>query len=105
LVETSSSVKCPVCDVEMHLVRRLPFRVGGTGGGWKLIFGELAELGEEMLPLDVYLCPKCGRVELFADEKAKEYLLRISYFKKCVKCGRQIPIASEQCSYCGAEQK
>jgi hypothetical protein len=28
-----------------------------------------------------------------------------SFLKKCVKCGKDIPIASEQCPHCGAEQK
>jgi hypothetical protein len=28
-----------------------------------------------------------------------------SFLKKCVKCGKDVPIASEQCPYCGAEQK
>jgi hypothetical protein len=27
-----------------------------------------------------------------------------SFLKKCVKCGREIPIASEECQYCEAEQ-
>ena len=27
-----------------------------------------------------------------------------SFLKKCVKCGRKIPIASEECPYCGAQQ-
>lgn len=27
------------------------------------------------------------------------------FLKKCVKCGREIPIASEECPYCGATQK
>jgi hypothetical protein len=39
------------------------FRVGGTSGGWKLLFGELAELGEGMLNLEVRVCPSCGQVE------------------------------------------
>jgi len=30
---------------------------------------------------------------------------RRSFLKKCVKCGRDIPIASEECPYCNAEQK
>jgi hypothetical protein len=30
---------------------------------------------------------------------------RRSFLKKCVRCGRDIPIASEQCPYCNAEQK
>jgi hypothetical protein len=40
------------------------FRVGGTAGGWKLLFGELAELGEGKLSLEVFACASCGKVEL-----------------------------------------
>jgi hypothetical protein len=45
--------------------------------------------------------------------KLNRFLLRItrgqetrrSFLKKCVNCGKDIPIASEQCPYCNAEQK
>ena len=40
------------------------FRVGGTSGGWKLFFGEWAELGEGMLKLEVLYCETCAKVEL-----------------------------------------
>jgi len=40
------------------------FRVGGTSGGWKLLFGELAELGEQMLPFELLACGRCRRVEM-----------------------------------------
>jgi len=40
------------------------FRTGGTSGGWKLLFGELAELGEDMLAMEVFACGNCRRVEL-----------------------------------------
>jgi len=53
----------------------MDFRVGGTGGGWKLLLGEWAELGESMIPLQVYVCPRCGRIELFADEETKRRML------------------------------
>jgi hypothetical protein len=39
------------------------FRVGGTSGGWKLFFGEWAELGEDMIPLETFGCATCGHVE------------------------------------------
>ena len=42
----------------------LEFRVGGTSGGWKLLFGELAELGEDMIPLEAFGCATSGHVEL-----------------------------------------
>jgi len=40
------------------------FRTGGTSGGWKLLFGELAELGEDMIPLEILACGNCRRVEM-----------------------------------------
>ena len=58
------------------------FRIGGTGGTWKLIFGEWAELGEKMIPFYIYVCPKCGKIELFVDEKTKEKLTRSKRNKK-----------------------
>lgn len=61
-----------------------------------------------MLCSDVYLCPKCGHIGMFADEKARRFLLKMTpkaFLKKCVECGKEIPIASEECPYCKAEQK
>jgi len=40
------------------------FRVGGTSGGWQLLFGTYAELSEETLPLEAFACSSCRRVEL-----------------------------------------
>ncbi len=42
------------------------FRVGGSTGGWKLLFGEWAEPGEEMLSFEILVCPSCRRAELRA---------------------------------------
>lgn len=39
------------------------FRTGGTSGGWKLLFGELAELGEGMVRFELLACRECGHVE------------------------------------------
>jgi hypothetical protein len=40
------------------------FRSGGTRGGWKLLFGEWAELGEEMVTIDLLACPNCRHIEM-----------------------------------------
>jgi hypothetical protein len=37
-------------------------------------------------------------------EYAKEGKTPKGFLKKCVRCSRDIPVASEQCSYCGAKQ-
>ena len=38
-------------------------RTGGSSGSWKLIFGEFAELGEDLIPLELFACDACGSVE------------------------------------------
>ena len=55
---------CLRCGAALESLGVEQFRVGGTSGGWKLLFGEWAELGEGMLDLEVWACRACGRVEL-----------------------------------------
>jgi DNA-directed RNA polymerase subunit RPC12/RpoP len=97
--------KCYSCGREMHFAQRIPFRIKGTPGLYKLVIGEWAELGEDLLNFDVYVCPSCGEIRFSADEQTKRSLLGKAFLKKCVKCGKEIPIASEECQYCGAKQK
>ena len=81
------------------------FRIGGKGGEWAFIIGDIAEIEEQLLPIQVYICPKCGKTELFANEKTMKILLSRRGLKKCTTCGRNIPLASEECPYCRAEQR
>ena len=55
---------CLTCGAQLQSLGVEEFRVGGTTGGWKLLFGEWAELGEDMLPLEILACTACRRVEL-----------------------------------------
>lgn len=55
---------CLRCRGQIQSMGIEEFRVGGTAGGWKLLFGELAELGEGKLSLEVLACATCGKVEL-----------------------------------------
>ena len=54
---------CLRCGGPLQSMGVEEFRVGGTTGGWKLLFGEFAELGEGMLRLEVLACGSCGKVE------------------------------------------
>ena len=56
--------QCLRCSSPIAPMGALEFRVGGTSGGWKLLFGELAELGENLIPLEAFGCATCGHVEL-----------------------------------------
>lgn len=55
--------ECLRCGATVQSLGVEEFRVGGASGGWKLLFGEWAELGEEMLKLEVRACPRCAHVE------------------------------------------
>ncbi len=60
-----SSKKCTACREETEFLGQFPVRVGGSVGAAKFFFGEFAELGEGMLPIDMYRCKKCGHLELY----------------------------------------
>ncbi len=55
---------CLRCGGSLQSMGIEEFRVGGTAGGWKLLFGEWAELGEGVLGLEVLACGSCGKVEM-----------------------------------------
>jgi len=61
---TASEDTCMRCNAPLYAMGIERFRVGGTSGGWKMLFGEWAELGEQMLPLEVFACTSCRKVEL-----------------------------------------
>ncbi len=60
----SSDDTCVRCGGLLQSMGVEEFRVGGTSGGWKVLFGEWAELGEGMLSLEALACASCRRVEL-----------------------------------------
>jgi hypothetical protein len=55
---------CLRCGSQLTSMGVEEFRVGGTTGGWKLLFGEWAELGEDKLKLEVRACGTCGQIDL-----------------------------------------
>ena len=55
---------CLRCGEAVELLGIESFRVGGVSGGWHLLGGALADLGEGMLDLEVFACPRCRKVEL-----------------------------------------
>jgi hypothetical protein len=61
-VETGDA--CLRCGKPLYSLGVERFRTGGTSGGWKMLFGEWAELGEDMVGFEVLACKGCGKVEL-----------------------------------------
>jgi hypothetical protein len=109
--EESHSLRCRDCDSEMEYMGWAPFTIGLVG---------YRQFSFTAVPMDVYTCPECQTVELRADrdndvfEKIKNHVpkhikgdtrdIRSFTQKKCIKCGQRIPLASEECQFCGAKQ-
>jgi len=70
--------RCSFCGQNAQFVYTANFRIGGTSGGMKLLFGEWAELGESMIPMYVFVCPNCGKIELYATEDLKQKAVQIA---------------------------
>jgi hypothetical protein len=56
-------IMCARCDQALEYVGRKRFHEGTNWG----VLGELGELFVKRQHFDVYLCPRCGRVEFFVD--------------------------------------
>ncbi len=59
-----AGVQCLRCGADLYELGAADIRVGGTSGGWKLLFGEWAELGEDMVSLELLGCRECRHIEL-----------------------------------------
>ncbi len=75
------ALKCPTCNIDMDAYYGVPFRVGGTGPGLRLLIGEWVELGEEPIPINLFVCAQCGRIQPFANEKTRDRLRRAARHK------------------------
>ena len=60
---------CSLCNVEMSQTKT-KFRIDGwEETNQKLVDDDLRKPSDEILPVIVYLCPICGKIEFKADEK------------------------------------
>ena len=60
---------CPRCESPLDYVGNHKFHEGRRFG----VFGDLGELFVNRSSFDVYVCPTCGRVELFIDGIGEEF--------------------------------
>jgi predicted nucleic-acid-binding Zn-ribbon protein len=95
----SEVMKCPKCGGEMVEANRLVAHTRVLASVSLAKKGDI--LGDRIVP---HYCESCGYIEFYKEIKGRKKTRDNAFFKKCVKCGKQIPIASEECSYCGAKQ-
>lgn len=67
--EEANPLTCPRCSKALEYVGTKRFHEGTQFG----FFGEIGELFVNKEHFDVYVCPRCGRVELFVDGIGEEF--------------------------------
>jgi hypothetical protein len=79
-IENAPHIACSSCKAIMH-EGKTKIRISGwEDSGQKLGGGDLEASEKEWLPVIVYLCPQCGKMEFAADGKTKQKL--ITFFIK-----------------------
>jgi len=91
--------KCPKCNGRMVEAHRLVAHTRVLAGVSLAKRGDI--LGDRIIP---HYCENCGYIEFYKEMKTGEQPQERGFLKSCIQCGRQIPIASERCQHCGAEQ-
>jgi predicted RNA-binding Zn-ribbon protein involved in translation (DUF1610 family) len=74
--KASDPLQCSSCKIPMEQTRDVPFRIGGYAGVRRLIIGQVADVAEHLLSVDLYICPKCGNIQLYANQTTKQDLPR-----------------------------
>ena len=69
MTTSTNPLQCPRCGVELDYVGTKKFHEGTRWGA----LGDLGELFVKKEHFDVYVCPRCGRVELFVDGIGEEF--------------------------------
>lgn len=62
-------MQCPRCETSLHHVGTKSFHEGRRWG----LLGDLGELFVNKEKFDVYVCNRCGRVELFVDGIGEQF--------------------------------
>jgi len=64
-------MECPRCRTGLTYVGTKKFHEGTRAFGF--VLGDLGELFTHSEHFDIYVCPRCGRVEFFVDGIGEEF--------------------------------
>lgn len=94
-MEKRREINCLRCGTEMRFVGRDKLQLGQMS--W--VLGELPNLIAGAMPVDLYACPDCGKIELFRPGTLSEELPQ----KRCPHCGALIDFDYGCCPRCRYE--
>jgi predicted RNA-binding Zn-ribbon protein involved in translation (DUF1610 family) len=102
--------KCTACGVEMQSLGEQRFRLEEKSMVRAVLSPLWSLMDEPLMAFELYSCPNCRKVEWYLPARKIPPKIDLqetprSFIKKCIKCGENIPLAQEECQYCGASQK
>ena len=68
------TLTCSLCDIAM-LNSRMNLKAETSTKSVPLTIGKIGEIPEEILPVLIHVCPKCGKIEFMAQEKTKQRII------------------------------
>ena len=84
---------CLRCGHEMRFIKTEKLQLGQTG--WLL--GDLPNLLAGAMDVEIYSCPKCGKLEFYlAEAKTKDSVPQ----KQCPRCGKKHDFDYPKCPFC-----
>lgn len=86
-------LSCLRCETSMRHVRTEKLQLGQTG--W--ILGDLPNLLAGSIEVDIYACPKCGKLEFY--QSVPEQDAKIPQVK-CPSCGKMHDFDYPKCPFC-----
>src|SRR5262245_52191492 len=72
----ATTLRCPNCGISPEIYRGIPFKiVGRSDPAARLLLSWVEyELGDEPIPLDLCVCPRCGLVQQYASPETRHRL-------------------------------
>lgn len=69
--DTINPISCPRCEQNLNYIGTKKFHEGTRA--WSFLLGDIGELFVNREHFDIYMCPRCGRVEFFVDGVGEEF--------------------------------
>ena len=87
---------CLRCGPRMNYAFTEDVQLGRTS----FLFGDWPNLIAGAMHLEIYCCPKCGKVEFFAADNDPEAVSPGTPQVKCPVCGKQHDFDYPRCPFC-----
>ena len=84
---------CPRCREILELVGDETIQLGQAG----ILTGIWSNILSGGLPVEIYVCPKCGKMEFFANVDKEEKIAKVN----CSGCGNSYDADFPRCPKCG----